>query len=363
MTDLDVLTACLAPSSVGVSRPADDAWVGPLALANSHDLLPALWTAGATRGWWRPLPPDAFMQVAARFAPGSTQAPLLLQEAYEANRMRTDDLIDQGRGILRQLASDGITAIPLKGLHALLAGWWPDPADRVMRDLDLLVPMAEAGRAAQCLTALGYVPLATGHTDAADHELPAVHYPGRAGSVELHTALVVSRWSAVLPASEVLGPGPLMSTTDAVIHSIAHAQLHDEAHLLARLPLRALHELSVLARGPLADEIHWERVRMAFRRVSSEPALDAHLRLARSLFGAPVPPPHGPVRAWAHDRLCRALLVRPSLASFYEKTVFLPRGLSTARMHELYGPGHPWTARIRHSAKALRRTLRSHRAR
>ena len=61
-----------------------------------------------------------------------------------------------------------------------------------------------------------------------------------------------------------------MSSTDAVIHSIAHAQLHDEAHLLARIPLRALHELMILAAGPRGDEIDWVRVRTSFRRVSAE---------------------------------------------------------------------------------------------
>jgi hypothetical protein len=358
---LDVLCSALRPTVQGAARPPDDQWDGALRFAAGHDLLPALWSAGRERGWWTPLPADALAQVVAHYAPGSTHPPLVLQQAYDANRLRVADLSDQGRVILEHLASAGIVAVPLKGLHALMAGWWPDPADRVMRDLDILVSKADAGPASRCLASLGYLPFATGHTAAADHELPAVALPGRAGSIELHTALVVSRWSAVLSGAEVLDRGPLMSSTDAVIHSIAHAQLHDEAHLLARVPLRALHELMILVGGPRYDEIDWARVRTAFRRVSAEAALDAHLCQARSLFGASVPPPLGRLRPMAHDRLCRTLVSHPPLASIYERTAFLPRGLSKERMRELHGPGSPWISRVRHAAHALHRMARSRR--
>ena len=361
MTDLRVVSSALRSAPGRAARPPDDRWDGALRLAAAHDLLPALWSAGRERGWWTVLPADALAQVVAHFAPGSTHPPLVLQQAYEANRHRVADLSDQGRVILEHLASAGIVAVPLKGLHALMAGWWPDPADRVMRDLDILVSKDDAGPASRCLASLGYLPFATGHTAAADHELPAVALPGRAGSIELHTALVVSRWSAVLPGAEVLDRGPLMSSTDAVVHSIAHAQLHDEAHLLARIPLRALHELMILAAGPRGDEIDWARVRTSFRRVSAEAALDAHLRQARSLFGASVPPPVGRLRPLAHDRLCRTLVSHPPLASIFERTAFLPRGLSTERMHELHGPGSPWISRSRHVAHALHRMARSRR--
>ena len=354
MTDpLDLLTGALRPGPAAPPSADPTGWERALRLAGDHDLLPAWWSAGVARGWWEPLPVDALELVAARFRPGLTQPPLLLQQAYEANRVRQADLLVQGRTILAHLASAGITAVPLKGLHTVLADWWDDPADRVMRDLDVLVPADASGAAAGRLTSLGYLPFATGHTDEADHELPAVRLPGRAGSVELHTALLVRRWSAVLTADLVLSRGAPMSTTDAVVHSIAHAQLQDDAHLLARLPLRSLHELAVLSHGARADEVDWAAVRGAFRRASAEAALDAHLDLARSLFGAAVPPPRGRFRARSHTRLCRSLGARPPVASLYEQAVFLPRALSADRMHRLYGPGSPWSGRIRHVGRAL----------
>jgi hypothetical protein len=364
--ELELLTAALrlpgpggGGASASVGRGGGD-WDGPagpgaLALADRHDLLPALWRAQVDAGGWVALPPEALAVVAAHFEPGSTQPPLLAQQAYEANRPRVQDLMAQGDAVLDALAGAGIGAVALKGLHALRAGWWPDPVARVMRDLDVLVAEAEAEPAQAVLGDLGYRSLPSGHDAYADHELAAVHLPGRSGSVELHTALVVSRWRGVLPARDVLAAGPPMSTTDAVVHSIAHAQLHDEAHLLGRLALRSAHELAVLAAGPRAGTIDWGGVRTRFAAVGATGALDAQLHLARAAFGAEVPEPSRPLPAAARLALGRWLLARPGWAARYERAVFVPRALSADRMHERYGPGSVWRSRAVHVTRAVRR--------
>ncbi len=362
--ELQLLAAALGPIGLGGGTASGPdwnrrAWEGPagpgaLRLAAAHDLLPALWRSEVERGTWTELPPEALEAVRARFAGGTTQPALLAQQAYQANRARVADLLAQGRPVLAALDEAGIEAVALKGLHALGAGWWADPACRVMRDLDILVDGAAAIAAEAVLAGLGYVPLASGHDDYGDHERPARHRPGRDGSVELHTALVVSRWRAVLPAAEVLAAGPPLSTTDAVIHSIAHAQLHDEAHLLARLPLRALHELAVVAAGPRGGEIDWDRVRRQFTAAGAGAALDAHLWLAIGLFGAAVPRPRSTWRPRLHERWGRALLAHPAWAPTYEALVFAPRALSAPRMHQLHGAGPVWVLRGRHVAAALR---------
>ncbi len=358
-----LLAAALRPSGPGgghASGPAWDrqAWAGPsgpgaLRLAAAHDLLPALWWAEQARGTWPVLPAEALEAVRARFSPGSTQPALLAQQAHHANQGRVADLLDQGAVVLEALEAAGILAVPLKGLHALRAGWWADPASRVMRDLDVLVDPTQSTAAEAVLSGLGYVGMASGHDDYGDHELPARHRPGRAGSVELHTALVVSRWVGVLPADAVLAAGPILSTTDAVIHSIAHAQLHDEAHLLGRVPWRALHELAVLAVGQRGAEVDWDRVRRQFVGVGAGAALDAHLWLAIELFDAPVPGPTHRLRARGHRWMGEALMAHPGWVPTYESAVFAPRALSAARMRQLHGDGPVWVLRGRHVARAL----------
>ena len=137
-----------------------------------------------------------------------------------------------------------------------------------------------------------------------------------------------------------------------MIHSIAHAQLHDEAHLLARLPWRALHELAVVAGGPLGSEIDWDRVRGRFDAVGAGAALDAHLWLAIDLFGAAVPRPARTWRPRLHQWWSETLMAHPGWAPTYESVVFAPRALSASRMHQLHGEGPLWVLRGRHVATA-----------
>lgn len=316
-------------------RPGDDQWPAVLRLAAAHDLLPSLWRVARDGDWFPALPVDALAAVERRFDAGVTQPQLELQRAYEDNAVRLRDLLDQGERLLEAIPD----AVPLKGWHAVRAGWYADPNVRVMRDLDLLITDVSAATAA--VAALGYEPIDEPLDDYADHQLPAVARSGRVGSVELHTALVVSRWRDVLPAAMV---GRQLSTTHAVVHLIAHAQLHDEAFLLKHRPLRALHETAVVA---VRDDIDWSEVRARFDAVGGGRALDAHLYLARDLFGADVPV----TTARLHARLCDLELTSERAATLYRKVVFVPRALSATRMHKLYGAGNVWRLRVRHLAR------------
>jgi hypothetical protein len=70
---------------------------------------------------------------------------LVIRRAYEANAARVERLVGAGADLLHCFAVDGMRAVPLKGLHSLLAGTWRDRASRTMVDLDILV---DAGAAA-----------------------------------------------------------------------------------------------------------------------------------------------------------------------------------------------------------------------
>lgn len=324
-------------------------------------MLPALWRAAEDRQWFTRLPDDALVAVEARLHRGTTSPTLLLQRAYDDNAVRTRELLVEGDAIARALAEAGITYVPLKGWHTILDGWWNDPATRVLRDLDVLVPEADAPRALDVLTQAGFAPIDEPLDDYADHQLPAIASPRHPLSVEIHTALAVSRWREVLPAADVLAAarGGRMSTTHAVIHSIVHAELHDEAHLLRHLPLRALHELAVVAQSAAASAIDWDEVRSRFGRAGrrASAALDAHLGSARSLFGAQVPArsaPSSSARVRAHLALCQLELVSPRAARAYRATVFVPRAWGEARLHRLYGDGNVWRLRARHVRRRLR---------
>ncbi|MCY7300672.1 MAG: nucleotidyltransferase family protein [Ilumatobacteraceae bacterium] len=330
-----------------------------LDLADQHRLVPAVWSHGVRQGWWEPLPADAIVAIAERFGDGSLPPQLAMQQAHLVNEVRMTDLLEQGAQILSALDRAGISAVPLKGWHAVANGWWPDPAEREMRDLDLLVPTQAAAQATSLLVELGYIEIPSGHNAYADHELPAVHRPGQAGSVELHTSLLVRHWAAVLPAVDVLSrsaahDGSPMSTTDAITHLIAHAQLQDEAHLLRQVPLRAMHELTVLASGRRADEIDWPVVAQRFAGADATTAFGSFLVQTQLLFGLPAPV--APTRAARRaGRQTMWLTAHPALARRYRRIAYVPRGFSTGRQTALYGPGRPWVLRRQHLISRLLR--------
>ncbi|HEX5587321.1 MAG TPA: nucleotidyltransferase family protein, partial [Acidimicrobiia bacterium] len=151
-TALVTLTAILRCDPAAPWPDDPDGWVALLDLAAAHALVPALWSAWVAAG--RPVLPEAAAAAVERTAPSGRGVPeIVLRRAYAANAARTDRLLDTGVEVLERLRAAGIPAVPLKGLHALLTGVWPDPAARTMADLDVLVPHAAADDAFALLRA------------------------------------------------------------------------------------------------------------------------------------------------------------------------------------------------------------------
>ncbi len=283
---------------------------------------------------------------------------LVLRRAYDRNVERVERLLDAGVELLQGFARDGVRAVPLKGLHSLLAGTWPDPAARTMSDLDVLVDADRAEEAYASLLTAGY----TEHPDPigehADHHLPMLQRGDV--TVELHTEVLVARWRGLVPAEEVLErakvrPTPggallLADVVDSFVHLVAHAQLQEETYTLLGLPLRALYETT---RYDLAaDELAAARDR--YDRAGVAHVFDAHVDAAHRLFAAAAPRRGPHRRASIHTRLAEAGVAAPALIAGWTYAVRVPRSFTEERMAEEFGPGSGtgwlWRARARHAA-------------
>ena len=126
---LAALVRCLrdAPGD-GAIAPPD--WVPVLEIANDHLLTPALWGALGKSGHAAALPADA----------GEYLATL-----HRLNGDRNRALGRQAIELIGALNEQGITPALLKGGLALFDGPYADPAVRMMRDLDILVPAGSRG--------------------------------------------------------------------------------------------------------------------------------------------------------------------------------------------------------------------------
>lgn len=336
--------------------------------AERHRLIPAVWSALLDRQLVPATPPSVHEFVARRW-PDRAPLELAAAAAYSANRARVDDLLDQATTALAALGDAGIQAAPLKGIDAVLAGRYADPAARTMTDIDILVDAPDVAAAHDVIARLGYGP-APG-ASAACHQLAAVVAERRAGSIELHMKLTPDRWSDLLDARRALdraavppdGIGWRLARTDSCIHLIAHAQLQDDALRLWRLPLRSLHETALLVARE--EDVDWHEVDRRFTQAGQGRALQTHLRLATTIFGVPCPLPLGR-RSRARARAVIALDGRAT-GTLVSQAAFLPQALAADRMQELYavaGRRRVAVAQVRHAARgSTRRIVRTVRAR
>lgn len=75
---------------------------------------------------------------------------------YDLNHQRNQRLLVELRAILESLHRAGIPAMPLKGAVLLVQHVYPHIADRVLHDLDILVPRDDLARARAALSELRY---------------------------------------------------------------------------------------------------------------------------------------------------------------------------------------------------------------
>jgi alpha-ketoglutarate-dependent taurine dioxygenase len=356
------LAAQLNPRATEGPREPTTGWDDVCRLAAEHRLLPAVWSALAARGV-RPLPR------ALRAISGDSSPLAVLEDAHAENALRSADLRAQGEELLAALSDAGIAAMPIKGLHLLLAGWLPDPAARTMVDIDVLVHPAAIPDACRVAHACGYRPLAVVcREEGADHEVAPLVLPGRSGSLELHRSTLMSRHAAVLPdadlwahasAAELNGRAQaLPNPTHAFALLIAHAQLQDDGYRLLHLPLRALYDFALLNAQGRDGAVDWGEVRERFARVGKLRCLSGFVAAVEDLFGMSAPLQLRGGRSWS--RATRWAVRHPTAGLAYREAALLPRALSAARMARLYdahGRGQRTVARLRHASRGGARRL------
>ncbi len=330
-------------------QPADPVdWSAVFRIANDHLLTPALYRALADAHRLSRLPRDAVTY---------------LETLHGLNAERNRALRQQAIELVGELNRRGVTPALLKGGLALFDGPYAEPAQRMMRDLDILVPSEARDTAVAVLHELGY---------GLSRQYPAEHHamgdfsrPNDPGSVDLHTELVDP--SYVLPAAEVRARAtPLAidgvrflvpSPTDRVMHNVLHAQIHFLGHYYrGELQVQQAHELAALSRH-FGSAIDWGFIEGRFGVHRLTTALQSHLLAAHRLFGLSWPLAHPPgAGARVHYRRCVLQLHVPPL-----RWVAIPWGnlrgaFAWHRMHALHGDaGGPMQWRCRHLLRYLRK--------
>ena len=225
---------------------------------------------------------------AAQRAPADFR--LYLQFIQAENRRRNATLSAELAAAAAGLNRIGVEPVLLKGAIRLADGLYRDPGWRFMRDLDLLVPRAEAPAAAAQLRAQGYVVAAdAAHWPQAHRHLPRLARGDEHPAIELHLDLLSERCD-LCPAEGVLArsravefsgsrvrlPDPI----DQLVHLIAHDRLDRGLRHSGSFLLRSLFETALLCRDGAVPRLALAR----FSEAGLRSWAGVHLHLAGILF-------------------------------------------------------------------------------
>lgn len=334
----------LASALRGQALPTD--WTPLLALANQHLLTPALWAALNASPLRSSMPAEVvdYLQVLHRLN-------------GERNRMIRAQVVELA-GALNEVA---IEPVLLKGALSLFVGPYPDIGARMMRDIDVLVPISERDTAIAVLNRKGYA-LARGYGEE-HHAFGDFARSGSPAAVDLHIELVDPRY--LLGAGEVCERGELHeaagarflipSPTDRVLHNFLHAQIHHLGHYYrGEMPVSQLYELSLLVRS-LGSSIDWNFIEARLEANRLGGALRAYALAATRLFGPSWPLSKRPcLQSRLHCLRCDLQAASPMLDWLGVTWGNLSGPLAWHRMRALHGTrGNALNWRCRHLARFL----------
>lgn len=261
--------------------PAD--WERLMGMVRQHRLAPLLHWQSTRQRPHLPIPADVREELAARFKRSTFRALVMRRELMLVHRL---------------LAGAGIPCMALKGAYLAFHAY-PQLGLRPLRDLDILVPQADALRAFEVLLAGGLVrlPKCQGTPEAVCkvgcHLPPLVTTPGQV-TVEVHARLYVpgrlgtdmadpseepAFWHRRLLAQVGEDALSFPAPEDLLLHLIVHAAYH---HQFSNGPL-ILSDIAYLLRdGPIDWPLFW---RLA-ERGGQRSACELTLRLAEAYWGA-----------------------------------------------------------------------------
>lgn len=240
---------------------------------------------------------------------GLCQVPETYREALELirtlGRERNAEVLTQTQQIAAALNADGISFALLKGTAHVASGLYPDPGERLLGDIDLLVAPEQLEAAVESLCGVGYAVQDPELLHADGEARGDVHYPPLAHAqwplvVEVHWAVLPGAGGDAMPTPDLLRrartitlPGGaaarVLHPADALAYGILHAELRHWAAISRRIQLWNLLDTLLLANSLDAEE----RLAVAHHLSPQQlvPALRAHAETLGLLFGEVAPTP------------------------------------------------------------------------
>lgn len=182
-----------------------------------------------------------------------------LKMIYDLNQERNSQILKQAVEISRILKDAGMKPVFLKGVGHIMNGIYPDPAERLLADIDILLPKDSLPKAVEVLEQNKYV-VPVKYSEANAHiytkHLPRLYKPGWPAYLELHWEAVKSSYRIDFSCdvlmkqrinSKLYPECSTLSMEAATVHHFIHGQLEHPGQSLARVYLRNMYELMLLS--------------------------------------------------------------------------------------------------------------------
>ena len=179
---------------------------------------------------------------------------------YELNVVRNKEIIGQLREINTLLNKENIQPVFLKGAAYLLDGLYGDVGERILGDIDFLVPDKDYLVSAELLINAGYQTEAEfpGYKDIMDlKHYPRLEHPEYSATVEIHRIPVDEKYISWFDTTLIYRekrevpdiPGFFVpSDRHKIIHNFIHSQLVNEGDLFGIVSLREIYDLCLLSK-------------------------------------------------------------------------------------------------------------------
>lgn len=182
---------------------------------------------------------------------------LHLHQICRMNRERNERLLRQADSITSELNKAGICPVFLKGMAHLMDNLYSDPGERIIGDIDLLVPEEKFLESAEILRMMGYTTWQKVYGDIHYQ----MHYPillseGEPAGVEIHRIPVtISRLSAftaemIFASQKTVPDHPgcyVPSDEHKLIHTFLHGEIMNHGHCYHQISFRGLYDLLLLS--------------------------------------------------------------------------------------------------------------------
>jgi len=215
-----------------------------------------------------------------------------LEEIYKLNCTRNEQILLQVKEINATLNAAGISPIYLKGTGNLIDGIYDDIGERIIGDIDFLVPESDFLTAAECFKNVGYIdsfPRYKPFSFDEHHHYPQLWKEDVVADIEIHWQPVSKQNSGRFSScfvqkskKEVTDyPGCfVLSDEHKVILNFIHSQLTNSGHRLGIVSLRDINDVYRFAkRTDLTKALHL---------IHNRKEAEAYFTIAQKLLGLPI---------------------------------------------------------------------------